>query len=631
VGDPLVYKSFFGLKKNPFNVNPDPSYLYLTPQTRRTLDELTYGVESRKGLMLLTGEAGTGKTTLVNHLLLWLEHKRARTAFIFNSHLDSEQLFDFIFSEFEIPVTPQAKANPLLAFNDWLLDRYRAHDLVVLIVDEGQGLPIHVLEEIRLLSNMELPDEKLLQIILVGQPELEAKLRRPDLRQLQQRIGLRCKTAPLTLEEVAGYIENRLHTAGSGNNLDFEADAVDAVHNYSGGIPRVINLLCENALINAYVEHTKVISAASVAEAARELQFDTFRPVAPPRLRTISAPSDVEADLHSILAKIKADADAWQEKPRATPYLVSAQKAVINHQGDAFSAGDSETIGTRINIPAVSKSPSPEYATPRARVWKRDPSRHFFSANLASARALSAINNLRASLEPAIGSIKKCDFEGKLRLYSKLVRIHGYEPTLRSIRNLMFETSMKRGAKRVHTQGINPAVRSLESLDLDSKLKKHVQNVWNGTGWGLASLGVHIKTGIHSARNRATPLVDSLLRWWQRNFNEEAYGKTLIASVLAFCLLLGILLRMNLAQASQHSGRIIICSVGILLCGIYLAAGLPILLRARHKLWADTSVVLGRASRWLRAPIAPMPSRVSPMETQALSSVAGKIHTHRRA
>ena len=115
MGDPLVYKSFFGLKKNPFNVNPDPSYLYLTPQTRRTLDELTYGVESRKGLMLLTGEAGTGKTTLVNHLLLWLEHKRARTAFIFNSHLDSEQLFDFIFSEFENPVTPQAKANPLLA------------------------------------------------------------------------------------------------------------------------------------------------------------------------------------------------------------------------------------------------------------------------------------------------------------------------------------------------------------------------------------------------------------------------------------------------------------------------------------------------------------------------------------
>lgn len=630
MGDPLVYKSFFGLKKNPFNVNPDPSYLYLTPQTRRTLDELTYGLESRKGLMLLTGEAGTGKTTLVNHLLLWLEHKRARTAFIFNSHLDSEQLFDFIFSEFEIPVTPQAKANPLLAFNDWLLARYRANDLVVLIVDEGQGLPIHVLEEIRLLSNMELPNEKLLQIILVGQPELDAKLRRPDLRQLQQRIGLRCKTAPLTLEEVAGYIENRLHTAGSGNNVVFEADAVEAVHNYSVGIPRVINLLCENALISAYVEHTNVISGALVAEAARELQFDTFRPVAPPRLRTMSAPSDVAADLHSILAKIKADADAWQEKPKATPYLVSAQKAVINHQGDAFSAGDSETSGTRVNIPPASKSPSPAYAAPRVRVWERDPKAHFFSANLASARALRAINNLRASLEPAIGSIKKYNLEEKLRLYAKLVRIHGYEPTLRSIRNLKLQTSMRQGAKRVHVHGIKPAMRPVGSLDLNSKLRKHVQTVRSVTGPRLASLRAHIKTGIHTVRNRVTPLVDSLLGWWQRNFNEEAYGKTLIASSLAFCLLLGILLGMNLAQASQHSGRIIIRSAGILLCGLYLAAGLPILVRARHKLWADTSVVLARAWRWLCAPMA-MRSRVSPMETRALSSVAGKIHTHRRA
>src|ERR1700681_150760 len=136
MGDPLVYKSFFGLKKNPFNVNPDPSYLYLTPQTRRTLDELTYGIETRKGLMLLTGEAGTGKTTLINHLLSWLGHQRARTAFIFNSHLDCNQLFDFILADFEISPTPQAKTNPLLAFNEWLLARYRAHDLVVLIVDE---------------------------------------------------------------------------------------------------------------------------------------------------------------------------------------------------------------------------------------------------------------------------------------------------------------------------------------------------------------------------------------------------------------------------------------------------------------------------------------------------------------
>jgi general secretion pathway protein A len=622
-----VYKSFFGLKKNPFNVNPDPSYLYLTPQTGRTLDELTYGLESRKGLMLLTGEAGTGKTTLVNHLLHWLEHQHARTAFIFNSHLDSEQLFDFIFSDFEIPITPQAKANPLLAFNDWLLARYKAHDLVVLIVDEGQGLPIHVLEEIRLLSNMELPNEKLLQIILVGQPELEAKLRRPDLRQLQQRIGLRCRTAPLTLEEVAGYIENRLHTAGSSSDLVFEPEAVEAVHSYSAGIPRVINLLCENALINAYVEHTKIIPAALVAEAARELQFDVFRPVPPPRLRTISAPSEVP-DLHSILAKIKADADAWQEKPKATPYLVSAQKAVINHQGDAFSAGDAETKETRTNTAATSRLPEPHHATPRVRVWKRDSSRNFFTANLSLARALRVISNLRSSIEPAIGSIRKCDLQGKLRLYTKLARVHGFELTLRSIRNLELRTSIRRNAKRVQFHGIEPAVRSLRRLGLDSRLRNCAKIVRNVTEPRLArfskAFGIEASAAMHSARDGAATVVDSVRLWWERNFNEEAYGKTLIASVLAGGLLIEILLTMNLAQSSQHPGRIIIRGVGILLCGVYLSVGVSILLRARHKLRADTSKLLARALRWLRAPISPIPTR-------ALSSVAGKIQTHRRA
>jgi general secretion pathway protein A len=627
MGDPLVYKSFFGLKKNPFNVNPDPSYLYLTDQTRRTLDELTYGIETRKGLMLLTGEAGTGKTTLVNHLLHWLEHQRARTAFIFNSHLDSEQLFDFIFSEFEIPVTPQAKTNPLLAFNDWLLARYRAHDLVVLIVDEGQGLPIHVLEEIRLLSNMELPNEKLLQIILVGQPELEAKLRRPDLRQLQQRIGLRCRTAPLTLEEVAGYIENRLHTAGSSSDLVFEAEAVEAVHSYSGGIPRVINLLCENALINAYVEHTKVVAAALVAEAARELQFDVFRPVAPPRLRTMDKPADVP-DLHSILEKIKADADAWQEKPKTAPYLVSAQKAVINHQGDAFSAGDAETSGSRLPTSPPSRTPEPQFATSRARVWKRASARNFLSANPASARVLRAISNLRSSVEPSMGSIRKYDVEGKLRLYIKFVRIHGFEPALRSIRNLELPSRIKQSAKRVQVQGIEPAVRSFRKLDLNNRLKNSAKTVRNVTEPGLArfskAFGTEVKTRIHSARIGAAPLADSVQRWWIRNFNEETYGKTLIASVLAFGLLLDILFRMNLAQSSQHPGRLIVRFVGILLCGLFLTAGVSILVRARHKIGADTSELLARTLRWLRAPI-------SPIQTRELSSVAGKIQTHRRA
>ena len=497
----------------------------------------------------------------------------------------------------------------------------------MLIVDEGQGLPIHVLEEIRLLSNMELPNEKLLQIILVGQPELEAKLRRPDLRQLQQRIGMRCRTTPLSLEEVAGYIENRLHTAGSSSDLVFEPEAIEAVHSYSGGIPRVINLLCENALINAYVEHTKVIPAALVAEAARELQFDVFRPVAPPRLRTISEPAGAP-DLHSILAKIKADADAWQERPRATPYLVSAQKSFINHQGDAFSAGDPETKDSRLNTPAPSKSPEPQYATARVRVWKRDPAGDFFSANLVSARVRLVIGNLSSSLAPALRSIRKYNFEGKLRLYTDLARIHGVQPALRSIRNLELRTRIRRGAKRVHVHGIEPAMRSLKNLDLESSLKNCAKTVRNATEPRVTrfskAFAAEVTTGMHTVRNAAAPLSDSVLRWWGRNFNEETYGKTLIASILTCGLLIEILLRMNLAQWSQHPGPIILrCAAG-LLCGLYLSAGVCILLRARHKLWADTSELMARTFRWLRAPM-------SPVQTRALDPVAGKTQTHRRA
>ena len=321
-GDPVVYKSFFGLKKNPFNVNPDPTYLYLTPQMRQSLEELRYGIEARKGLLLLTGEAGTGKTTLLNHLLLWLSHQHARTAFIFNSHLDSSQLFDFIFSDFEIPESAQARTNPLLAFNEWLLARYRSRELVVLIVDEAQGLPVSVLEEIRMLSNMETPEEKLLQIVLAGQPELETKLKRPDLRQLQQRIALRCKTAQLSLRETGDYIEDRLHTAGSKNASIFMPEAVEAIHNYSCGTPRVVNLLCENALINAYVDQQALISPAIVDEAARELQFDDFMA---PRLRSVAPPA-AAPELFSILAKIQADAErALPEAPKPAPFLVTAR------------------------------------------------------------------------------------------------------------------------------------------------------------------------------------------------------------------------------------------------------------------------------------------------------------------
>ncbi|MFZ0523818.1 MAG: AAA family ATPase [Candidatus Acidiferrales bacterium] len=276
-----MYKQFFGLRENPFNVNPDPRYLFLTPQTREALDDLTYGIQTRQGLVLLTGEVGTGKTTLIYRLLEWLHQQRTPTAFIFNSHLEINHLFDFILADFGVPFDSGLKRGALMRLNLWLMDRYRAGETPVLIVDEAQGLPSHVLEEIRMLLNLETPREKLLQIVLVGQPELEGRLNRPELRQIKQRIALRCKTAALTLPETHDYIQARLQIAGAGEGPVFAPEAMDAVHFYSRGIPRVTNLLCEHALINAYVEHVRPVPARLIAEVAHEFQFDESSRAAP--------------------------------------------------------------------------------------------------------------------------------------------------------------------------------------------------------------------------------------------------------------------------------------------------------------------------------------------------------------
>ena len=189
-----MYKKFFNLKENPFNVNPDPRYLFATRTTQEALACLTYGIETRKGFILLTGEVGTGKTTLLNKLLEWLHQKRVATAFVFNPRLSVSQFFDFMMADFGIPCESRMKSQVLLKLNQWLLERYQAGERAVLVVDEAQNLSEQMLEEIRLLTNLETSTEKLLQIVLAGQPELERKLNQPQLRQLRQRITLRAKT-----------------------------------------------------------------------------------------------------------------------------------------------------------------------------------------------------------------------------------------------------------------------------------------------------------------------------------------------------------------------------------------------------------------------------------------------------
>jgi type II secretory pathway predicted ATPase ExeA len=275
-----MYQRFFSLRESPFNVNPDPRYLFLTDRIQEALANLTYGIQKRKGFILLTGEVGTGKTTLLNRLLDWLRGQRVATAYIFNSRLEVNHLFDFMMAEFEIPCESREKSHVLLRLNQWLLERYRAGETAVLIVDEAQNLSHDVLEEIRLLTNLETSTEKLLQIVLTGQPELEEKLKLPQLRQLRQRITLWCRTAPLSLEETFGYIAERLRIAGANGEPIFSKEAIQTVHRYSWGIPRVVNLLCEHALMSAYVDSVRPVPAHLVEEVALEFQLDEIAPIA---------------------------------------------------------------------------------------------------------------------------------------------------------------------------------------------------------------------------------------------------------------------------------------------------------------------------------------------------------------
>lgn len=303
-----MYKSFFGLRENPFNANPDPRFLYLTPEIQEALAGLAYGVRNRKGFLLLTGEVGTGKTTLLNRLLDWLNQEAVATAYVFNSQLDVSQLFDFMMADFGIPCESRDKGHVLMRLNQWLLQRYRERKTSVLIVDEAQNLTAPVLEEIRLLTNFETANEKLLQIILCGQPELDEKLRDPNLRQLRQRITIRCKTHPLGRRELAGYIAERLRISGANGVPIFSEEAIETIFNYSKGIPRVTNLLCEHSLINAYVDQIRPVPPSTVDQVARDFELDQVDPTARPvtnQTEQTRVVEDLVRSLHSLLVEFE--------------------------------------------------------------------------------------------------------------------------------------------------------------------------------------------------------------------------------------------------------------------------------------------------------------------------------------
>jgi type II secretory pathway predicted ATPase ExeA len=268
-----MYKTFYKLQTNPFGSSPDPRFLYMMPHTREALAGLEYGISTRKGFMVLVGEVGTGKTTLLRRALSGFDPRRVFTSFVFNPLLEPLDFLEFVMTDFGIPPVTRNKSGMLMQLNRWLVERYRHQETCVVLVDEAQNLSYELFEEIRLLTNLETSSEKLLQIVLSGQPELQEKLRQPKVRQLRQRIAMWCRTQAITQQQTGAYIAQRLLVAGTSEPL-FAPDAVVAIYRASQGIPRLINLICEHALMLGYVEQVRPIPAALIHEVTLDLDLD---------------------------------------------------------------------------------------------------------------------------------------------------------------------------------------------------------------------------------------------------------------------------------------------------------------------------------------------------------------------
>ncbi len=266
-----MYLEFYKLREKPFNVTSDPSFLYLSKRHKEALAYLVYGIKERKGFLEITGEVGTGKTTLCRALLNQLD-SHTKAAFIFNSDLSELQLLQAIIADLGIKVEKRTKIDLFNGLNNFLIAQLRLGNNVVLILDEAQNLKSRVLEQMRMLSNLETEKEKLFQIIFVGQPELRDKLKSPALRQLRQRIGIRYHILPLEKKEVPDYMKHRLYVAGSDGSIKFTESAIEKIYEYSNGIPRLINIVSDKALLLGFVLATYVINDRIVEKSIEEIE-----------------------------------------------------------------------------------------------------------------------------------------------------------------------------------------------------------------------------------------------------------------------------------------------------------------------------------------------------------------------
>ena len=269
-----MYNAFFGFTENPFSLSPDPAFLYRSSMHEEALANLIYGVQSRKGFIVLTGEVGTGKTTMLECLREFLESQYIEFAFLFNSRVNTEQFFEMIAYDLDLRCNRNSKTEVLFALNNLLIQQTNEGRTTVLIVDEAHNLEWDVLEEIRLLGNLENKRGKLLQIILAGQPELDRKLDAPNLRQLKQRVVLRYSLKQFNEAESIVYIDSRLEKAGMTPQTVFPPDVLRELHIRTQGIPRLINAVCDNMLLNSFAQESRVTNVAMLDEVSSDMRLE---------------------------------------------------------------------------------------------------------------------------------------------------------------------------------------------------------------------------------------------------------------------------------------------------------------------------------------------------------------------
>jgi general secretion pathway protein A len=301
-----MYRAFYGLRERPFDLTADPRFLFLAPRQREVLSNLRYGLTTPRGFTLLVGEAGTGKTTLVRAALGEVGESKCRCVVLNNPTLDRAEFYEFLGRAFGLSdAATVSKTRFLSELQDELQQRFSAGGLTGLVVDEAQSLPYELMEEIRLLGNIETTNVKLLNIVLAGQPELADRLNDPSLRQLKQRISLRCELTVLDLEETAAYIAGRIRIAGGAPAEVFSEESVVAIYQASGGLPRTINVLCDNALISGFAAQVKPVTVRIVGEVCDE--FDLARvPQAPGGVQKLAEPpaaaAEAEAPMYDAIA-----------------------------------------------------------------------------------------------------------------------------------------------------------------------------------------------------------------------------------------------------------------------------------------------------------------------------------------